>query len=424
MEPRVAAPALPIAGRPVARQRPHDRSALRHVATVLLALVLLADIAALALVLAVIRATDGPPPSPVIPALLILTASYGVVGWIVASRRPDNRIGWVFLVIGLSLSIEVVAADYAQFGLLVSPGSLPFADIMSWVALWAWAPGFILLVTLSLLLFPDGHPPSPRWRPVVLASFVVMGLLTVPIAIAAWPYRGLAALDLEASMAASADRAVAVAMGIQGLGILASPFVAIASFGGIVVRFRHADQIERQQLRWFGVAAVAVIPFVLSAEFVTPPLIVGFLTSVLIAPLIPAAAAVAILRYRLYDLDRIVSRTIAYATVTGILVVVFAGGILVFQELLAPITGKSGVAVAASTLVAAALFQPLRRKVQNRVDHRFNRARYDAERTVTAFGRRLRDEVDLTTVVVDLDTTVRAAIAPDRVGVWLRTHGR
>jgi len=420
MEPRAAAQALPVARRPTA-SRPHrHRSGLGHLATVLLAIVLSADVVAIVLSVAVIRATDGPSISPIVLAILILTASYGVVGWIVASRRPDNRIGWVFLVIGLSLSIEGVATPYAKLGLEVSPGSLPLADVMSWVSLWAWAPGFIFLVSLSVLLFPDGRPPSARWRPVVWASFVVMGLLILPIAIATWPYRGLVAQDLEASK----DQAIAVAYGIQALGFLASPFVAIASFAGIVVRFRQAGPSERQQLKWFGVAAVVVIAFALSVEFVTPPLIVAFVISVLIAPLVPAAAAVAILRYRLYDLDRIVSRTIAYATVTGVLVFVFAGGTLVFQELLAPVTGKSGVAVAASTLVVAALFQPLRRKVQTRVDHRFNRARYDAERTVTSFGRRLREEVDLTTVVVDLDATVRSAIAPDRVSVWLRVGRR
>jgi hypothetical protein len=286
---------------------------------------------------------------------------------------------------------------------------------MSWVALWAWAPAFIFLVTLSVLLFPDGHPPSPRWRPVVWASFVVMALIAVPVAVAMWPYRGLDA---------SGDPTVAFAFDIQTIGLVVSPFLAIASIAGMVVRFRHASGIERQQLKWFGFAAVAVIAFVLFIAFVTPPIIVGFVASILIAPLVPASAAVAIMRYRLYDLDRIVSRTIAYAMVTGVLLTVFAGGILVFQEFLAPVTGKNGVAVAASTLVVAALFQPLRRKVQARVDHRFNRARYDAERTVTSFGRRLREEVDLAMVVDDLDATVRAAVAPKRTSVWLREVGR
>ncbi len=421
MEPRVAAPALAIVSRPIASRPRHDRTVLRHLPGILLAIVLMADGATVLLYIAVIRATDGSSISPIVLALLILTASYGLVGWVVASRRPDNRIGWVFMVIGLSLSVEGFATAYGQLGQVVAAGSLPMADLLSWVALWAWAPGFIFLVSLSVLLFPDGHPPSPRWRPVVWASFVVMALLLVPVAIAAWPGLGL---EGAPALDSGRDQRLAIAEWIRTIGLAASPFLAIASFAGIVVRFRRADPTERLQLRWYGVAAVAVIAFVLSIEFVTPPLIVGFVTSILIAPLIPAAAAVAILRYHLYDLDRIVSRTIAYATVTGVLVVVFAGGILLFQELLAPITGKSGVAVAASTLVVAALFQPLRRKVQRRVDHQFNRARYDAERTVTAFGLRLREEVDLATVVFDLDATVHAAIAPDRIGVWLRTGGR
>ena len=333
MEPRVAAQALPIASRPIASRPRRDRRVLRHLSTVLLAIVLSADVVAVVLVGATIRAVDGQALDPTIVAILILTASYAVVGWIIASRRPDNRIGWVFLVIGLSLSIEVSATAYAKFGLQVSPGSLPFADLMSWVAVWAWAPGFTFLLTLSVLLFPDGRPPTVRWRPVVWASFLMLTLLLVPMAVASWPYRGLEALNLLPST----SQGIAVATALQILGVLISPFVAIASIAGMVVRFRRADRIERQQLKWFGFAAVAVIVFVLVVSAVTPPAIIVFAASILIAPLLPAAAAIAILRYRLYDLDRIVSRTIAYATVTGLLVVVFAGGILVFQELLAPV---------------------------------------------------------------------------------------
>jgi hypothetical protein len=192
----------------------------------------------------------------------------------------------------------------------------------------------------------------------------------------------------------------------------------------MVVRFRHAGRIERQQLKWFSLAAVVVSAFVLSIAFVTPPLIVGFVASVLIAPLVPAAAAVAILRYRLYDLDRLVSRTIAYATVTGVLVVVFAGTVLAFQAALAPVTGKNGVAVAASTLLVAGLFQPLRRKVQRRVDRRFNRGRYDAERTVDSFADRLRDGVDLGDLSADIAATVVRTVQPASVWLWLAADAR
>src|SRR4029077_15081364 len=206
-----------------------------------------------------------------------------------------------------------------HFGVRVSPGSLPFADLASWVAIWAWAPGFTFLLTLSLLLFPDGRPPSDRWRPVVWASFVMMALLLFPMAIASWPYRGVAALNTDKID----SQGIAVATGIQILGVLMGLFVAIASGAGMITRFRHAGGIERQQLKWFVLAAVAVMVFVLIISTVTPPPVLGAVASLLIAPLVPAAAAVAILRYRLYDLDRLVSRTIAYATVTGVLVIVF-----------------------------------------------------------------------------------------------------
>jgi hypothetical protein len=188
----------------------------------------------------------------------------------------------------------------------------------------------------------------------------------------------------------------------------------------MVVRFRHAGRIERQQLKWFTFAAVAEIAFVLSVGILTIPPIVVVPASVLIPPLLPAAAAIAILRYRLYDLDRLVSRTIAYATVTGVLVVIFAGAVLLFQAVLAPLTGGNAVAVAASTLAAAALFQPLRRRVQTRVDRRFNRARYDAEWTVAAFAGRLRDEVDLEQLGAEISATVVHAVQPASVSIWLR----
>ena len=121
---------------------------------------------------------------------IVLGATYGFVGWVIASRRPENAIGWVFLVVGMSQAIDPFASAYSTYGLAVMPGSLPFADVMAWVALWVWAPGFTLLVTLAVLLFPDGRPPSPRWRPLIWASFGVMGLLAIPMAIATWPLRG------------------------------------------------------------------------------------------------------------------------------------------------------------------------------------------------------------------------------------------
>lgn len=392
-----------------------------HLPAVAMTVALAADIAAIVVLVATIRAGQFAGFDVFSVGGLVLGASYGVVGWLIASRRPDNAIGWVFLAIALSQAIDVFAGTYAYYGLVVVPGSLPLAAELSWVAVWAWAPGFTLLVTLSVLLFPNGRPPSPRWRPVPWAWFAVMALLGVPVAIAAWPYRGDALLFTGASPEGSA---LAVAGGIQFIGILATPFVALASIAGMVVRFRRSDPTERQQLKWFIYAAIPEIAFVVSSGFIAYPPLVGALASVLIAPLLPVAAAIAILRYRLYEIDRIVSRTISYAVVTGLLVGAFAGVILLLQGPLGQITGGDTVGVAASTLAVAALFQPLRQRVQRVVDRRFDRARYDADRTVAAFAARLRGDIDLGAVSAEVLGTAKTAVRPSNASIWIRGASR
>ncbi len=400
--------------------RPADRRFRRYLPAVAMTIALAADIAAVVTIAATIRAGGSLTFDVFSVAALVLGATYAVVGWIIASRRPDNTIGWVFLAIGLSEAIDVFAGDYALFGLTGAQGPLPFAAELAWVVVWAWTPGFTLLVTLSVLLFPDGRLPSPRWRPVLWASFAVMVLLCVPIAIAAWPYRGVALLALLGGSNPSLGGLVPAASGLQFLGLLAMPFVALASIAGMVVRFRRSGPTERQQLKWFTYAAVAEIAFLVSSGFYTMPPPLGGIAAVLIAPLLPVAAAIAILRYRLYEIDRIVSRTISYGLVTGLLIAAYAGLILLLQGPLYQITGGDTIAVAASTVAVFALFQPMRRRVQRVVDQRFDRARYDAERTTLAFAARLRDEIDLDNLTLEVTEIVKRSLAPAWVGVWVR----
>ena len=165
-------------------------SALRHLASVLLLIALAAELGAVALNLLMADQAD-PTLLSILPFAIVIVSAYAIVGWLIASRRPDNSIGWIFLAIALSLATGVVFANtYVRYGSVVAPGSLPFLDVLAWVSHWAWAPGFTLLVTLSVLLFPNGKPPSPRWRPVIWATFLVMGLLSIPVAIATWTGRG------------------------------------------------------------------------------------------------------------------------------------------------------------------------------------------------------------------------------------------
>jgi hypothetical protein len=346
---------------------------------------------------------------------LLVGASFTVVGWLIVSRRRENRIGWMLLAIGVVFALVTFSGAHAQDGLVAEPGSLPLADVTAWLSTLAWVPAWTL-VMLLLLLYPDGRLPSRRWRPILWIAAASAVLMLVPSAFAEWPYRGPALLTGVSPSTPELDTAAL----LQVVGLLLSLGVAVAGAGALVIRFGRSAGVERQQIKWFASAAAVEVAalFVLSGSLLPPPLDV--LLALISAPLIPIAIGVAILRYRLYEIDRIISRTVSYAVVTGILAAVFVGTILVMQILLASLLSGSSVAVAASTLVVAALFQPLRRRVQSAVDRRFDRSRYDAERTVAAFGAHLRDEVDLGNLYAEVREVVAATVAPATVGVWIR----
>jgi hypothetical protein len=351
----------------------------------------------------------------------VLGLTFPLVGWVIASRRPANSMGWIFLGVGLSQALDAFATQYATVGLVVAPGSLPAADVLSWVAVWAWAPGFTLLLTATVLLFPDGRPPTPRWRPVLWAAGAATFLLVVPVAIAAWPFRGEGLLGSGPGLGTQTDPIMSAMVVLQSVGLILLLASGIASIAGLVVRFRRSTGTERAQLEWFVAAGVTEIVVLVVVTLLAPPAsIVGTVLAAAISPLLPLAAAVAILRYHLYDIDRIVSRTVSYGVVTGLLAVLFAGLVLGLQGLLAPFTAGNGLAVAASTLVVAAAFQPLRARVQRVVDRRFDRARYDAEAVVTGFVDSVRDQVELEALAGEVVAVARRSVAPASVSVWLR----
>ena len=356
-------------------------------------------------------------------SVLILGASFPVVGWLIASRRRENGIGWMFLAAGVAFALVTFSGAHAHYGLVVDPGSLPLADITAWLSTLAWVPAYTLLILL-LLFFPDGRLPSRRWRPMIWIAALSAFLMLVPSAIAEWPHRGLALLTgvSPATGDPLVDPALDAAYLLQGVGSALSLIVAVAGAGALVIRFRRSVGTEHQQIKWFATAAIAemAVFLPLSTHVIVLPPPFDALVAMIAAPLIPIAIGVAILRHRLYDIDRIISRTVSYGAVTGILAVVFVGTILVSQTVLSGLFNGSSVAVAASTLVVAALFQPLRRRIQGLVDRRFNRSRYDAEQTITAFGARLRDEVDLANLNAEVRQVVAATVAPVTVGVWIR----
>ncbi|MFN8622449.1 MAG: hypothetical protein U0869_17075 [Chloroflexota bacterium] len=351
--------------------------------------------------------------------LVVVGIVYAAVGGLVASRAPDNRVGWLLLVAALLWSGDLLAAQLAWYGGVVAPGSVPAQGMVAWVSSWLWTPGTVIILFAIPLLFPDGRLPSRRWRVVAAYGLIVVTIDVLGHALAVWPIRDDLAV-LQPGFDASLQ---------PGLpGVLASigdtaEFATLPFLGALalIVRFRRSRGVERLQMRWLTFAVVAAVPAVLldvlAGTFL--PIALGVFSAVALS-FIGVAFAVAILRYRLYAIDRVVSRTISYALVTAILALAFWATILVMGQLLDPVTSGSTVGVAASTLVVAALFQPLRRRIQRAVDRRFNRARYDADRIAEAFGDHLRDDVDLGSVAAELQDAVARTLAPRAVGLWVR----
>jgi hypothetical protein len=350
---------------------------------------------------------------------VILAVTFPLVGALVAARRPGNPLGWIFCVIGLSQGLVTVSWEYGTYALRTSPGSVPGGEVASWFSVWSWALGLGLLVTFALLLFPDGRLPSPRWRPVAWLSAVPIAIYCGPVAAAAWPLRGPALLD-------PAGQGPSLPAVVEALGAAAFPLMllcGVACVVSLVVRFRRSRGVERQQLKWFVYAAAVTLGGVLVIESFNVP--EGSvldsalaLSGLVVVPSVPVAAGIAILRYRLYEIDRIVNRTLVYGVLTALLAGVCAAGALWLPRLLD--LGESPLIVAASTLGVAALFGPARRRVQAVVDRRFNRARYDAARTVEAFSARLRDQVDLDTLSAELLKVLDRTVQPTSASLWLR----
>jgi hypothetical protein len=349
---------------------------------------------------------------------VILGLTYPGVGWLIASRRPQNSIGWIFLVVGLSQAGTAFVGQFATFGLVTRPGSVPLADVASWLGTWLWVPGFVLLFVL-ILVFPDGRLPSARWRPVLWLAVVAGLMVLIPSAVATWGYRGPTLLSDVPADAAS-DPVVAAAIAATNVGSLLILPVGLAAVAATVVRFRRSATTERQQIKWFAAAGVIEVSLLLVTSSGGPTYPFDVLAAVLIIPLVPIATAIAVLRYRLYEIDRLVSRTIGWTIVTGILGVVFVGVVIALETLLAGFTQGETLAVAASTLAAFALFQPLRRRVQAAVDRRFDRARYDGERVVRSFSDRLRNQLDLASLPIEVADVARETVRPATVAVWLR----
>jgi hypothetical protein len=352
-----------------------------------------------------------------------LGAVFAVVGLVLAAKRPRNAVGWLLLSVALSLSLDVLFVRYAVYGLLAHPGSLPGAGVPAALGASAWV---ILISSFALLLvlFPDGRLPSRRWRPVIWT------LLTVDVS--TWIGNTLVPGPLSPPLNRY-DNPIGIGALRSAGGALSLPgWLIIVVFGAgavsLVRRFRAAEGDERLQYKWLTFAAVLFPVAMLVTQLVdgiagpgsTADTVASTSTG-LVATAIPVATAVAVLRYRLYDIDRIVSRAVAYAVVTVVLGGVYVGLVLASGAVFASIARGSSVAVALSTLVVAGLFLPVRRRVQRFVDRRFNRSKVDAEATLARFGARLQHEADLDALLRDVHSVVTAALAPAHVSLWLRS---
>jgi hypothetical protein len=352
-----------------------------------------------------------------VPAVLGIVSAT-TVGALLASRRPRHPVGWLLLGLGLSVSASGVADGYAPYGLLVRPGTLPAAR---YAALYGPALLAIAITSIGfvLLLTPTGSLPSPRWRwsarvaaaaPVVVLLAVT--LLPQPLGL---EYQSVANPLGLGALERPLLAATGMALALTVLGVL----MAAVS---LVVRFRRARGGERQQLRWVAFAAAVVslaALFVLAAMLTQTPALFGWGLG-LCAAVLPLAIGAAILRYRLYDLDRIVSRTLAYGLLTVVLGGGYAGVVLGLGQLLGQ---NRSLVVAGATLAVAAAFQPARRRVQRAVDRRFNRRRYDAAQTIQAFSARLRQHIDLDTLTAELLGVVDHTMQPTSVSLWLQRRG-
>jgi hypothetical protein len=365
--------------------------------------------------------------------LLVFVVPSALVGAVVASRQPRNPVGWFFVVSATCWAVNEATGRYAIYGLVIEPGSLPLAHLMAWPSTWMWLPGIALIIFFVPLYFPNGHLLSPRWRPVLwLALLFSVGFGVVFGAFfpgemdelspgVAGDVPGIVnPLGIEALR--SLDRVTQIEIILPVLLIT----IVLCSVASLVVRFRRSSGEERQQMKWLTYAAAAyfatlVLLMSLPADSAWYRAVDSLSTLVLAG--LPVAVGIAILKYRLYEIDLIINRTLVYGSLTLMLALIYFGGVATTQAIFGVLTGQEEqpqLAVVVSTLVIAALFMPLRRRIQSFIDRRFYRRKYDARKTLEAFSTKLRDETDLEALSDDLVGVVRETMQPAHVSLWLR----
>jgi hypothetical protein len=348
----------------------------------------------------------------------MVAVGYSTVGAIVASRLPESPIGWLFCAIGLIFGLSHFSAEYAAYALLGPSRSLPAGEAFAWLTSWVWVFGLGLIVYLDLL-FPNGRLPGARWRWFAWFTAIVL----VPAAI-------LGALSPGLILSSTLINP----LGVEGLPNVSRAIEAfmyaliVVGASSMLARLRHAGRIERQQIEWFAYATAVAISGVILKNTVYPAVgvtwvwWVGLVLTTVGVVSSPVAMGIAIFRYRLYQIDLIINRTLVYGSLTAVLASVYLGGVVLLQYAFRALSGEgSQLAVVASTLIIAALFIPLRRRIQSFIDRRFYRRKYDARKTLEAFSAQLRNQTDLDALSDDLVGVVRETMQPAHVSLWLRS---
>jgi hypothetical protein len=355
-------------------------------------------------------------PLGALPALVAAILGFATVGALVAVRLPRNPIGWLFLALGALLGLVFLASGYADYTLLAEPGAWPAGEWAVWLLSWSFLVPLVTAPTLLFLLFPTGRAQSRRWAALVWVTLGAAALATAGVALRPGPIDYDPPVPNPAGLGGAAGDVAGVA---ADAGTVVALLALVLAAAGLVVRLRRARGDERVQLKWFAYSATLVavaFPVAAGGPSEGLPADLLWLCALLAFLSVPLATGIAILRHRLFDIDLVIRRTLVYAALTMTLAGAYLGSVL----LVGLAVGESGLAVAVSTLAVAALFRPVRARIQEAVDRRFYRRRYDAARTLEAFGGRLRDELDLEALAADVRAVVHDTVQPAHVSLWLR----